>query len=482
MKIYLLTGLTLFTIIVNGQVRQPHSLYFMETIPQISQMNPAFQPRANGYVILPGVNADILSDLAGKEIFQQQKDDWFIPIQEEYDYNKLWKSIGEKKSVVFNSGVDLDLIGYGLRVGNGYFSFGISEHFTANAVSPTDLFKLAEQKGITNKKSYDLSPLHAQAMAYLQVQFGYSLKVNNRLTVGMNVKPLFGQAAIVPKVEKFKVVRENSIWDTEIRGTVHSSKLVDKIEWDNDNDIYNVTFKDLEYYQFYDWVNYGFDFSNPGIAFDIGAAYQINDRLNISAALNNLGFISWKEDLKWFSANINVSIDEEITEDKFDEWLESLKDELNGSFKFREQQDNFKTALSPVFYAGASYQLTESLSAGLLSRSVFWKNNFRQSFNLSGYFQPYSFVALNAGVTWQMKNNVYLGGGLTFLLGPLQIYVLTDCIPTRFSKLKDEYGEEIAYLPLHLNSLTARVGINLILGRHGYVNRPMLEKRKNSWN
>jgi len=481
MKINILLCLTLFSVIANGQVRQPHSLYFMETIPQISQMNPAFQPRANGYVMLPGVNVDLISELAVKEILQQQKNNWYLPVQSDYDFKKLWYSIGEKETVSFNSGTDVDIFGYGIRVGAGYFSFGLSEHFIANTTLPSDLFRIAEQRDVPNKKTYDFSPLHAQAMAFMQIRLGYSRKLNDRLTLGVNVKPLFGHAAFVSEVEKFKVVRENSILTSDVRGSVYTSKIIDKIEKDNAEDYYNVIFKNFEDNKSMDWINYGADFTNPGVAFDIGAAYQITKRFTVSAALNNLGFVSWKEDVKWLSSNISVSYDEE-SDVELDEWLAYLKDELNNSFKFREQQDKFTTTLSPVLHAGASYQLFESLSVGLLSRTVFWKNHARQSFNLSGYFQPYSFFALNAGATLQVKGNFYMGGGLTFLLGPLQIYVLADYIPIKYYSLITDDGDKIPYIPEHPKTFTVRTGLNLIFGRHGFANKPMLDRRKNSWN
>ena len=93
--------LGLLSVVVNGQVRQPHALYFMETIPQISQMNPAFQPRANGYVMLPSMNIDFLSDLAVKDILQKNGNRWDTPVQKYYDYDILWKSIGKKAAMLY---------------------------------------------------------------------------------------------------------------------------------------------------------------------------------------------------------------------------------------------------------------------------------------------------------------------------------------------------------------------------------------------
>jgi len=483
--------LALLGVSINGQVRQPHSLYFMETIPQISQMNPALQPRANGYVMLPSVNIDFVSDLAMKDILQKDGNNWHSPVEKQYDYARLWKSIG-KKAAMFNIGTDIDIIGYGLRAGNGYFSFGISEHISSNFALPGDLFNITD-KGFPDKTIFDFSPLHYQAITYKQFLIGYSRKVNNRLTVGINIKPLFGQFAIKTDIQNFNLHTKEDQWNINAKGNVYSSLPCDVI-MNEENKIDEIKYRDaLDDYQFKDWFqDYGTTFRNPGIAFDLGASYRINERITASLSLNNLGFISWKEDLNSISFDgkykfnglyYDLSKDDGV-KDLFQNLLDSITDVMN----YKVMHNKFKTALPPVLHVGASYQLTESLSAGFLSRSVFWENCFRQSFNLSAYFQPYSFVAFNAGATWQMKSNVFLGGGLTFFLGPLQIYILADHIPVFYSTLTID-GNRLELsdtfpvpIPERMKTVTVRAGLNLIFGKHGYTNKPMLEKRKNSWN
>ena len=156
--ISVLTCLTLACAAVSGQVRQPHALYFLETIPQVTQMNPAFQPRANGYLTFPFVNfnVDIFSDLAVKNLFQKQGNEWYAPFEEEYDYKKLYNSIG-KKSTMFNYGFDLDILGFGFRTGNGYFTFGVSQHIVAGFAIPSDFFRIFDN-GFP-ERTLDFSPM-----------------------------------------------------------------------------------------------------------------------------------------------------------------------------------------------------------------------------------------------------------------------------------------------------------------------------------
>jgi len=458
----------------------------METIPQILQMNPALQPRANGYIMLPGVNIDLLSDLAAKDILQKQGNSWYTPVEERYDYDKLRKSIGNK-ATMSNVDADIDVLGFGFRTGNGYFSFGVSEHLSGNFSLPSDLFKIID-KGFPDKTTLDFSPLRSQGMMYMQLLFGFSGKVNDKLSIGLNVKPLFGQFAYSSKIDKFEIRTGEQQWRIDAKGNIYSSAPINVIMKEDDPkkiDKGEVR-KEIDDYKPRDWVaNYVTAFNNPGIAFDLGAAYQINERFTVSASLNNLGFISWENDLNSISFSGKYSfngLDYDVSsDDKIKDLFKSLGDSIADAMNYSVHKDKFKTPLPPVVHAGASYRLSNAVSVGFLSRSVFWENCFRQSFNTSLYLQPYSFVAMNMGVNYQVKGNVHLGGGFMFLLGPLQLYLLIDNVPVYYSTLQIDGNDKIS-VPERMKTITARTGLNFVFGRHGYVNRPMLDKRTSSWN
>ena len=483
--IYSFIWFTLFGVVVNGQVRQPHSLYFMETIPQISQMNPALQPRANVYVMLPAnVNIDMVGDLALKDIFQKQGNTWYTPFEKQFNYALLRKSIGTKTTMM-NSGIDLDIIGFGFRLGNSYLSFGFSEHVSGIFALPSDMFKVTEN-GFPDGTSLDFSPMRSQGMVYKQFLIGYSGKIGDKLTLGANVKPIFGQAVLATNIEKFNIHTGDWQWDADMKGDIYSSLPVDQITMDEDGKIDNIKFRDTDDYKANDWIqDYGTDVNNPGIALDIGAVYQLNERLALSVAVNNLGFISWKEDLNGLNFNGKTTfngVSFDYSKDDIEDLFSHLGDSLLASFDYTVQHDKFTTVLPPVLYVGASYQLSKAVSAGLLSRTVFWKNNVRQSFNLSFCLQPYSFVAVNASASYQVKGNIYMGGGFTFFLGPLQFFVLADYVPIYYSTLKIDDGDKIPYVPEQFKTFTVRTGLNLVFGKHGYTNKPMLDKGKSSWN
>ncbi|MDR0713397.1 MAG: DUF5723 family protein [Bacteroidales bacterium] len=455
--------------------QDPMSLYFMESIPQASRVNPAQRPRANVFIALPSINFSFRSDLAVKDIFQQHGDKWYLPIEKQYDYGKLYKSIG-RKATMFNTSVETGLWGFGFRTGKGYLTFSLSEHAVAAFALPSDLFKIPES-GFPDNTTMDFSPMRIHAMAYKQLLVGYSRAINDKLTIGVNLKPIFGQVALTSDIRKFSLYTGISEWKFDIEGDLYSSLPVTMTE-DEDGKIKDVeTQDDLEAG---DYVKKYALFANPGFAIDLGASYKFTDRLSVSAALDNLGFISWKQDLNGAAVQGQYAfngINYNTAEDDFDEMMENLADSLENSVSFGVHHKKFKTTLTPSLYLGASYRLTPAISVSLLSRSMFWKKAFRQNFNLSLNLQPYSFVSFNIGVNTQIKGNTYFGTGFSLFLGPLQFYLLSDYLPVRYSTLTLDNNDKIPFVPERQKEVTFRTGLNLVFGKHGYVNRPMLERQ-----
>jgi hypothetical protein len=445
----------------------------MNVIPQTTHLNPAFQPRGNVFVSLPSVGAGFRSDLSVKDILQQHGNKWYLPVEKQFDYDLLRSAIG-KSSTMFNMNAEIDIIGFGFRTKKGYFTFGISEHIVATPAIPSDLFKIPEATSLDNT-TIDFSPFRVNAMLYKQISIGYSRIINDKLTVGVNLKPLFGQAAISTKIKKFALKTGEKEWSVDVEGDVYASAPVTMKEKEGDE------FPDIEMNELEagDYVSkYGTSLNNPGFAVDLGATYRYNDWFSFSAALNNLGFISWKEDLNGLSFGGRYAFNGVTynTADESNEAFEGLADSLKAAIDYKTQHKSFTTSLPPVLYLGATCHLTNAISLGLLSRSTFWSKGYRQNFNLSLNLQPYSFVALNLGINQQIKGNTYFGGGFSLFLGPLQFYLLTDYIPVRYSTITFDNKDKIPFVPERQKEIIIRTGLNLVFGRSGYRNNPMLDR------
>lgn len=451
--------------------QNPMALYFMETIPQTTLINPAMQPRANKFYALPSINQVFQSDLAFKDVFQKSGNEWVTLNSERFNYNKLYKVLGSTAN--FNEYADINFFGFGFRTGKGYFTFTLSERFVVQSGIPADMFKIMES-GFPDNSHFKLSTLRQKGMLFKQLSFGYSHELTDKLTIGANLKPLFGQLALVTDIDRFSLYTNRLEWEVVVDGKIYSSLPID-VEYTQGEFPDKIDSKDLEDK---DIIKYGTSFSNPGLATDLGAVYKLNGRWTFSAALNNLGFINWRKDLNNLSFKGNyvfdgVSVDatnKDNLDDAFDDILDSLKTVIN----YKTDHKPFSSGLTPSFYLGASYHLNHAISLGFLSRSIFQKQSFRQDLSLSANLQPYSFVAFNINLSQRINGSTFAGLGMTFLLGPLQFYVLTDHLPLRYSNVEID-GDKFP-VNVRQKDITIMTGLNFVFGRHGYRDKPMISR------
>ncbi len=77
----------------------PMSLYYMETIPQSNQLNPAMAPRANFYIALPSLRFGFQNGLAFEDVMQKDVNNKLASIHESIKtntekHNEFLKELG----------------------------------------------------------------------------------------------------------------------------------------------------------------------------------------------------------------------------------------------------------------------------------------------------------------------------------------------------------------------------------------------------
>ena len=494
-KVYILSLIFTGLLSIHSFGQRPMSLYYMETIPQLNSINPAMQPRTNGYFALPSVSFVFQNDLALRTILQNKGNSWYMPVEVQFDIDKFYKQIG--KSYDLMNDMQIDLLGFGWKMGKtGYFTVTVSERIEMNLGMPLDFFKLAE-KLLPDGTYLDFSPIRLKALVYKQINFGYSNAISNNLTLGFNLRPLFGQAAVLTDIKKFDINTQRKVWNVETYGNVYTSGplILKEKPKDPENDSKFKNYPEYEYIDENDMngyvKRYGMDFSNPGVAVDIGAVYKLDDDWSFSASVNNLGIIMWKNDLNSISFNGKYNfegkevdgLNADAYKNLLDDFMKSIEDSVNYSTGIKD----FNTTLLPYLYLGASYKLTNTISLGFLSRTIFQNGGVRQNFNLSGNMLLYNYLSLSLSINQQLKGGTYGGFGLAFDLGPVQLYLLSDFIPLRYStvvvktydgdKVKEENFE---YIPSRFKEASIMVGLNILFGKKGYKDSPMYERNSNS--
>src|SRR5690606_25540807 len=111
--LYRFLPIVMLVFVTTIQAQDPMGLYYMQTIPQSSFINPAMQPRAHGFFALPSVNQNFKSDVSFKDAFQKTSTDWVSPLSSRYDFSKLKRTTGQ--SLNFQESLDMGLVGLGFR-------------------------------------------------------------------------------------------------------------------------------------------------------------------------------------------------------------------------------------------------------------------------------------------------------------------------------------------------------------------------------
>lgn len=480
MKKYISGILLLVCFITTVKAQNPMSIYYLETIPQSTFVNPAMAPRANGFFGIPGASAiytGLSSDLRLKDFVQLDNSNQLImPIKKEFDYNKVYNGLGNALNMGVNQSVADFVIGF--RGNKGYFTFGLFEKVNSSVAVPKAFFQLVD-KGLPDGTTFDFSPLGINMQYYREMNVGYSYQFSKKIRVGAHAKLLFGMAALKTDISTFDFYTSKEELSVKLEGDAYVSFPLE-ITRDENGDPSDVSLPETDN----DFLmnQFGLNLSNPGMAFDIGAVYDYSSDWTFSGSLNDLGFIRWTGDLNSFHFNstaefTGLDIDGNNI-DSLDNVVNSIIDTITDGIDYELGNKGFSSGLGPKLYLGAQYHVNHYLSMGALSRTTFQRNNFQQEFNLSANLNLYRFLTTTINYSLAINGTSSFGFGFAMRGGPLQFYLISDYLPARYRNytLKSETGEESTYPgPSNFQNFNLMLGLNLVFGANGYQDAPMVD-------
>jgi hypothetical protein len=220
---------------------------------------------------------------------------------------------------------------------------------------------------------------------------------------------------------------------------------------------------------------------NIGLGLDLGATYELNDKIMISASVTDLGFIRWNKDITTLSADNTFEFSGLNMNDFFNgsktinDIGKDMVDSLKNAFSLTKSKAAFTTYLPFGISVGGSYNLTKQFSVGLLSYSRIITKQFREAVTLSANLNIGN--ALSTSLSYTAANGQFnsLGAGLGFRAGVTQFYIVSDRIPLYWNKIKNDNSSFV--LPANWNTFNFRIGMNLVFGNKvkEKSDKPMLE-------
>jgi hypothetical protein len=466
--------------IADASAQNSQVMYFMN-LPQSHFINPALRPSNSVYIGLPvisGINMNINNNFVNfSDVFikGQPKDSIISFLHPDYDVDKFLAKIKDKNSL--EPEIMVQLLGIGFSLGkDGYVFLDINDRVDGNIVLPGDLFKLALKgnEGFVGSK-IDLSSLRGDIKYYREFGLGYSRNFTEKLRIGIKGKLLFGIAATSIDNKSLGItVNDDYSHSLDANLAVNISGPVN-VYMDSKNNIDSVKFDDNRFKTTSGITDFFSGKKNMGLGLDIGATYDITDRIVVSASITDLGFIRWSKDVTSLKANdqfefSGLNILDVVNGTKtINELGQDMLDSLKNAFVVSKTKTAFTTYLPFGVSFGGSFNVTKQFSLGLLSYSRVIGKQVREALTLSANVNFGN--ALSASIGYTAENYQYdnLGAGLAFRAGVTQFYLVTDRIPVMWDKIKNNSTNFI--LPANWNTFNLRLGMNLVFG-----NRP---KEKN---
>ncbi len=473
MKRKILALIMLLSAVTAGHSQNSQVLYFMN-LPQATTLNPALKPTGRFYLGLPGVsdisvrldnNFLTLSDLFTNGVIS---DSTFAFMERGPWLNDFLAGLGDNNSLEPQAGVKLFGLAFTVK-DNLRFSLDITERAEADLVFPGDLFRL----GLGGNddfigKTIDFSSFRSDLLVYQEIGLGISGNITDRLRIGGRLKLLSGVAsAYLNTNHSTLTVNEDFTHTVDADIMVNISAPV-FFTTEDDGTIHGAEFDEARFEDTRNAISYMKELANPGAGIDLGAEYRFSEKLAVSAAVNDLGFIKWKRDLSQLAINSTFQFNGLTMQDVYDESLDFDElinwtiDSLQNVLELKDSPQEYTTILPAKVVAALSYTPVRFFTLGLLSQTRFEGPQAHQSLTLSGNLHFGNIFSTTLAYTAANRRNDNLGFGMALRGGPFQFFVMVDNVPLKYSSF--ESGEQTLRLPDNLNTVHARLGLNVLFG------------------
>ena len=308
---------------------------------------------------------------------------------------------GFKDDIKTVGNLKLTIVSVGFKGFAGYNTIEINNRTMFGLSLPKSFMEFA--KGLDNK-DYRFDAIGAKAYSYTEIALGHSHDINEKLRVGAKLKVLLGAGYANLDVEN---MHANLVGDTwQLEGKANAEVNMKGFAFKHETKEYKSkpgTYQKVKDIDMDDYSPVG----GFGLGADLGAVYKITDDLTVSAAITDLGFISWSETATattpggkfTFDGFHDLSVKDDNApagstfEEQRDRYSDQLLDFLN--LEAHDGQSGKTRTIAATASLGAEYRLPmyNKLSAGLLLQRHFNGKNFSwNEVRLSANWTPLSWL------------------------------------------------------------------------------------------
>ena len=323
--------------------------YFLEGYTYRHMINPAFAPERS-YVAFPGLgnlNVTVNSNVGLSTFLYPTKNGELTTFMS--PDVKSGKFLGKLKGMNhINENLDLMILSFGFRGMGGYNTFTLSSRQSMSLSLPKDLFTFMKLGQTKENTHYNFKNLGIEASEIVEMGFGHSRQIDEKLRAGAKLKVLLGVGNVNARISNMDVTLSNEIWEVKADGELNIAagsglKVPTKGESGKADNPSEATL--------IDWDNVDYDkfgLSGFGMGLDLGATYQLLPDLELSAAVTDLAFMSWSNNhhaktskASWtFEGFHDVALDKgdpDYEDKKLNQQLDDLGDQFEESVEFHRE-------------------------------------------------------------------------------------------------------------------------------------------------
>ncbi len=332
-----------------------------------------------------------------------------------------------------------------------FWSADVNLRATGSFSLPYDFFEFVKEA----PEQATIGNIDLYMESYIEFAYGYTRKIDDRLQVGGRVKGLLGLMSTKFMVDYMDISMNESEWRASAEGEFEL----------NGAGIYpnsSINSDGVEVYKLGEIEGKLSGISGYGAAIDLGATFDMTDRLQLSFAANDLGFITWG---KKSNSTANVANEFNFIGAAYDVSTEGSAS--GGAIQINdivlEAQDSRAVTywLQSSINMGAKYDFFDSrLSAGLLYSIDFWRMKSIHNLTVAGSYTPIHWFSLAMSYAVASNSSHALGFAVNIATEHINIYVATDVLTARKSTI---------LLPVEQSMMNVSLGIAVPFGARGLL-------------
>lgn len=379
------------------------SAYFVDDYPFIYRLNPSYQPKRDFAAALLGNTNLSTHGNVGLSTFLYPHDGTLLTFMHpDVDRNEFLKKLHPINRILLNANYNVASTGYWTKYygKDVYNTFEINYRNNTSAKLPYNLLSFMKG-GDEDNFNYNLSNVYAYTVTYIELASGASVKLD-KMQLGVRGKFLIGTHKVRMRVSQMYANLTGDAWKlSSVADITAAGGGIDKKIKTGATKQYDViNFKSFKYNPI--------GFGGFGAAVDLGLKYYINDYINLSAAINDLGVIMWFNEVQGYNDGFSWMYSKDGVEDLDFGSLGHVVNQVVNNFKsiyeFKPTNENKYSFQSLTYNAnfGAEFIMPfyDKLSIGLLASIINSKINRYNELRASVNVAPLSWLSLSVNTAY----------------------------------------------------------------------------------